>query len=102
MRLARFRHTGLRQFYTGDDAKGLSAATVDKLRKLIFALEAAGNLEQAGRFRGWRLRALRGDRDGFWSLTVTGNWLMVFRYDEQSNTVSDIDLVDYHQEAQCP
>jgi toxin HigB-1 len=96
MRLVRFRHKGLRLFYTDDDAKGLSAATVDKLRKLLFALETAENLEQVGRFPGWRLHALRGDRDGFWSLTVTGNWRMVFRYDEQSNTVSDVDLVDYH------
>jgi plasmid maintenance system killer protein len=31
-----------------------------------------------------------------WSLTVTGNWRLTFRYDEETNTASDIDLVDYH------
>ncbi len=27
---------------------------------------------------------------------VTGNWRLVFRYDEKMNTASDIDLMDYH------
>jgi plasmid maintenance system killer protein len=29
-------------------------------------------------------------------LTVTGNWRLIFRYDERTNTASDIDLIDYH------
>jgi plasmid maintenance system killer protein len=33
---------------------------------------------------------------GFASLTVTGNWRLVFRYDEETNTACDIDLIDYH------
>jgi plasmid maintenance system killer protein len=28
--------------------------------------------------------------------TVTGNWRLIFRYDERTNTASDIDLMDYH------
>jgi plasmid maintenance system killer protein len=31
-----------------------------------------------------------------WSLSVTGNWRLVFRYDEKINTASDLDLIDYH------
>jgi len=96
MRLVRFRHKGLRRLYTDDDAKGLSASQVDKLRKLLFALETAQNLEQVGRFPGWKLHPLKGDLQGFWSLTVTGNWRVIFRYDEAADTASDIDLMDYH------
>ncbi len=48
MRLVRFRHTGLRQLYADDNTKGLSASLVDKVRKLLFALETAENLEQVG------------------------------------------------------
>jgi proteic killer suppression protein len=62
----------------------------DKLRKLLFALETAG------RFPGWKLHPLRCGLKGFWSLTVTGNWRLTFRYDEEANTASDIDLIDYH------
>ncbi len=96
MRLVRFRHKGLRQLYADNNPKGLSAFLVDKVRKLLFALETADDIEQAGRFPGWKLHPLKGDLKGYWSLTVTGNWRVVFRYDETTNTASDIDLTDYH------
>ena len=69
---------------------------LDKLRKLLFALETATNLKQLGRFPGWKLHPLKGDLKGFWSLTVTGNWRLIFRYDAKTNSASDIDLIDYH------
>jgi proteic killer suppression protein len=47
------------------------------------------------RFPAWKLHPLKGEWKGFWSLTVTGNWRLIFRYDEASNTASDIDLTDY-------
>ena len=96
MHLVRFRHKGLRQLYVDDNAKGLSASLVDKLRKLLFALETAQNLEQLGRFPGWKLHSLKGDLKGYWSLTVTGNWRIIFRYEQAVNTASDIGLIDYH------
>jgi len=74
----------------------------DKLRMLVFALETAETLEQLGRFPGWKLHPLKGDLKGLWSLTVTGNWRLIFRYDEKTNTASDIDLIDYHWEAEMP
>ena len=73
MRLVRFRHKGLRQLYADDNAKGLSTALADKLRKLLFALETAQNLEQVGRFPGWKLHPLKGELKCYWSLTVSGN-----------------------------
>ena len=96
MRLAGFRHKGLQRLYAHDNAKGLSVAIVDKLRKLLFALETAQALEQVRRFPGWKLHPLKGDSKGFWSLTVTGNWRLIFRYDDVTNTASEIDLTDYH------
>jgi proteic killer suppression protein len=96
MRLAGFRHKGLRRLYADDNAKGLSVAIVDKLRKLLFAMETAQDIEQLQRFPGWRLHPLKGELKGFWSLTVTGNWRLIFRYHEATKTASEIDLTDYH------
>jgi proteic killer suppression protein len=39
---------------------------------------------------GWRLHPLRGQLAEFWSLSVSGNWRVVFRF-----IGSDIELVDY-------
>ena len=68
----------------------------DKLSKLLFALETAAAIDELGRFPGWELHPLKGELKGFWSLTVTGNWRLIFRHDEETNTARHIDLVDYH------
>ena len=43
---------------------------------------------------GFRLHPLKGDWSGFWSITITANWRIVFRFEGQH--VSDVDYVDYH------
>lgn len=96
MRLASFRHKGLRLLYSKDDSSALSPSLLDKLRKLLFAIETARTLDQVGLYPGWKLHRLKGDLKGYCSLTVSGNWRIIFRYDEQTNSATDIDLVDYH------
>ncbi len=91
-----FRHKGLRQLYEDDNAKGVQAAAADKLRKLLFAIETAAAIDDLAQFPGWRLHPLKGNLEGFWSLTVTGNWRLIFAYDEATNTATSLDLIDYH------
>ena len=43
---------------------------------------------------GYRLHALKGDRKGYWSVTVSGNWRIVFRIGD--GDVHDVELIDYH------
>jgi proteic killer suppression protein len=43
---------------------------------------------------GWRFHALAGNRRGTFSVTVSGNWRMTFRWDGVDAT--DVDLEDYH------
>jgi toxin HigB-1 len=96
MELTSFRHKALRQLHLDDNAKGVPPAMADKLRKLLFTLETANDLDQVRRFPGWKLHPLKGDLKEFWSLTVTGNWRLIFRYDKEANSARDIDLIDYH------
>ena len=96
MELNRFRHKGLKQLHEDGNARGVPPAMADKLRKLLFALETADDLDQVSRFPGWKLHPLQAGLKGFWSLTVTGNWRLIFRYDGAAHTASDIDLIDYH------
>ncbi|HTO60840.1 MAG TPA: type II toxin-antitoxin system RelE/ParE family toxin [Bradyrhizobium sp.] len=69
---------------------------VDKLRKLLLAMDTANNLDQLDRFPGWRLHPLKGELKGYWSLTVTANWRLIFEYDAAGNAASSLDLIDYH------
>ena len=96
MRIASFEHKGLRQLYEDANAKGVPPAMTNKLRNMLGALETADNLHQLDLFPGWKLHPLKGNWRGFWSLTVTGNWRLVFRYNAKTNTASEINLIDYH------
>jgi proteic killer suppression protein len=42
---------------------------------------------------GLKLHPLRGDWKGFWAVSVSGNWRVVFRFDE--NSAVDVDFLDY-------
>jgi toxin HigB-1 len=96
MQFGRFRHKGLKALYEDDSVRGVPPAMADKLRKLLFALQTADNLDQVARFPGWKLHPLKGDLRGFWNLTVSGNWRLIFSYEERTNTAYDLDLIDYH------
>ena len=39
---------------------------------------------------GWRLHPLKGELNEYWSMSVSGNWRIIFRF-----TGPDIELVDY-------
>lgn len=96
MRIEGFRHKGLQRLYPKGETKGVPPAMLDKLRKLLLAMDTAGSLDQLARFPGWKLQPLKGDLKGSWSLTVTGNWRLIFAYDAASNAASSLDLIDYH------
>ena len=49
---------------------------------------------EVGLFPGWRLHPLKGDLKGFLSVTITGNWRVIFRFAD--GDAFDVDLVDYH------
>lgn len=43
---------------------------------------------------GYRLHRLKGDLKHFWSVSVSGNWRIIFRF--ESKDTFDVDLIDYH------
>ena len=96
MQISSFSHKGLRQLYEDGNARGVPAAMADKLRKMLLAIDTAEAVEDVGLFPGWRLHPLKGDFEGFHSLTVTGNWRLIFRHDSTNNTATELDLIDYH------
>jgi len=43
---------------------------------------------------GFRLHPLKGDRKGFYGVTVRANWRVIFRFED--GNACDIELIDYH------
>jgi|TARA_B100000315_G_C14451447_1_gene529322 proteic killer suppression protein len=89
-----FRHKGLRQFFEKGQTKGLPQDRVEKLRRIFSALNEAESVAEMDSLPGWRLHQLRGDRLGTWSVSVSGNWRITFRVEE--DRIYDVNLEDYH------
>lgn len=88
-----FKHRGLRMLFENDDRRRLSAVQVDKIKRVLARLDEATDIKHMA-LPGFSLHPLKGDFTGFWAVSVSGNWRIVFRF-EKSNAY-DIDLVDYH------
>ena len=88
-----FRHKGLRQLFENDNAKGVSAEHVRKIKQILAVLHAAQAVD-AVRLPTFGLHALKGDLKGFWAVTVRANWRITFRFED--GKALDVDLVDYH------
>ncbi|MDN5752194.1 MAG: type II toxin-antitoxin system RelE/ParE family toxin [Nitrosospira sp.] len=88
-----FRHKGLARFYKHGNPKGLSADMAPRISRILARLDIAVAPEQMN-LPGWGLHPLKGGLKGFWSVWVTGNRRIVFRFD--AGDVVDVDLVDYH------
>jgi proteic killer suppression protein len=94
MSIRSIRHRGLRRLYEGGDRRELPAAQVEKISDILLAIDEAAHAKEVGLFPGWRLHPLKGELKGFWSVTVSGNWRVIFRFEE--GDAFDLDFVDYH------
>lgn len=72
----------------------MPAAMRQKIADLLLAIDEAERPQDVGLFPGWRLHPLKGDLQGFWSVIVSGNWRIIFRFEK--GDAFDVDLVDYH------
>jgi toxin HigB-1 len=88
-----FRHKGLEQRYRDGSKRGLEAAHVPKLMRILSALDVAQTAADLA-IPSFRTHPLKGDLTGLWSIWVNGNWRVTFRFVE--NDVELVDYQDYH------
>lgn len=94
MAIRGFRHKGLKAFFESDRTRGIPADQAKRLRRALSALDTAATLGEMKAFPGWRLHPLVGDLKGYWSVSITGNRRLIFRFED--GDAHDVDLVDYH------
>ena len=87
------RHKGLKRLYGDDDPRGVIAEHTSKLRDILARLDAARLVADMD-VPGLRLHLLKGEWNGFWSVTVRANWRVIFRFDDHD--AFDVDYLDYH------
>lgn len=84
-----FRHRGLEVFFTTGSKAGIQPAHAAKLGAVLRRLNAAAQPQDMN-LPGWKLHPLKGDLRDHWSVWVSGNWRLTFRF-----VGVDAELVDY-------
>jgi proteic killer suppression protein len=93
MMIRTFRHKGLKRLFERDEASGLRADQVGRIKDALAHLDRSQKPTDLD-LPGYRLHALKGDLRGLWSISISGNWRMVFRFED--GDALDVDLIDYH------
>lgn len=96
MKIRNVIHRGLRRFIERDDASGLPAVAMPKIRNILSFLQDMGQESDLRTVPAWKAHQLTGERKGTWSLFVTRNWRITFRVDHDEIEIIDLDYEDYH------
>ena len=88
-----FRHRGLKRLYERGERSRINPDLADRIETRLFRLDVAQRIQDMD-IRGYRLHPLKGNLKGFWSVSVSGNWRLIFRFED--GNAFDVDLLDYH------
>jgi len=88
------RHKGLKALYQKGKASGVEQSLLKRLKIRLTVLDSIEKAEDLQAFPNFRLHTLKGNMSGHWSIWVSGNWRLTFRF--ENGNVLDLDLMDYH------
>jgi toxin HigB-1 len=88
-----FKHKGLERYFRKGSTSGIQSAHEKKLRLILGRLHAAVDVKDMN-LPGLYLHQLKGKYKGRWSVRVSGNWRVTFRFDAPDAT--ELDYEDYH------
>jgi proteic killer suppression protein len=88
-----FRHRGLQRLFNRGDRSKIRPDLMDKVERVLARPDASAGPKDMDA-PGFGLHAMMGDRKGFWSVVVSRNWRVIFRF--EGTDACDVDFVDYH------
>jgi proteic killer suppression protein len=88
-----WKHKGLKKFFDTGTKSGITASHEKRLKIILQRLNVAVNPEDMNT-PSMKFHKLIGNLKGFYSVTVNGNWRVIFKFDG-ANAI-DVDYIDYH------
>jgi toxin HigB-1 len=87
------RHKGLQMYNETGNGGKFPKVQLAKISRILTALDAL-SAESDIRSLGSGIHSLKGKYKGFWSISVTGNYRIIFTF--KPPDVFDVDYPDYH------
>ncbi len=91
--IKQFKHSGLEKYFLRGTKSGVQSKHVNRIRLILGRLHVSTQPQDMN-LPGLALHELRGRRKGTWSVMVSGNWRITFKFDGPDAT--DINYEDYH------
>ena len=91
--IRKFKHSGLEKYFLRGTKSGIQAKHAERIRLILGRLHAAIK-PQDMKLPGLELHKLRGRKKGSWSVKVSGNWRITFKFDGPD--AIDVNYEDYH------
>jgi proteic killer suppression protein len=88
-----FRHKGLKDFFESGNKRGITSEMATRIRIRLDVMDAAKTITDIN-LPGFRLHELKGQRAGTWSIWVSGNRRLTFKFID--GHAYDVELEDYH------
>lgn len=88
-----FKHKGLEKLYEKCSQEGINPDHAKRVRAILARLDASIRPQDMN-LPGLKLHPLKGIYKEFWSVSVSGNWRSIFRF--EGNHAYDVDYIDYH------
>ncbi|MBC7381630.1 MAG: type II toxin-antitoxin system RelE/ParE family toxin [Bacteroidia bacterium] len=88
-------HKGLKLFWTKGDTSKLQSEHVHRINKVLNIIQYLEKVPQDLEvFKNLRPHPLKGNLQGFWSLDISGNCRVIFRFED--GNAYDLDYLDTH------
>jgi len=91
--ITHFIHKGLERFYKTGKSSGIQATHAKRLRLILTNLDQAESPQDMD-LPDLRLHELKGSRKDIWSVSVSGNWRVTFRFAGRDAEI--VNYEDYH------
>ena len=86
-----FDHKGLENYFTNGTKKGIQSQHPQKLSDILDRLDASKDSKDMN-YPGSNFHELKGNLKGFWSVKVSGNWRIIFKFKENRGHIWTIDI----------
>ncbi len=88
-----FAHKGLERFFTKGDKSGINPQHSERINRLLDRLDSAIDASDMN-IAGFYFHALSGDKKALYSVRVTANWRITFKFEHGDAHI--VNLEDYH------
>ena len=88
-----FKHRGLEKYFYNDDQSRINQEHTARIIRILDRLDASLKPQDMN-LPGYKLHKLSGKEKGTWSVWVSGNWRVTFKFDK--NNAVDVNYTDYH------